>query len=194
MGEDSQRVMETKEKIKEAFFEINKDKKVERISIKEITDRAKINRGTFYVYYKDIYDLLEHIEEDIIEEVTEKIKAAMGMIIRDENPFQVLPPLEFFKKHSKHLKILLGNNGDPNFVHKIKTIAKKNLRELFQDVQLQDNANIDYVMEYIASAQIGLLTFWMERDMELSLEDIGNMIRQLSLHGPIGYLKTYNFN
>lgn len=192
MTQDSQRVMETKEKIKDAFFDIYKDKKIERISIKEITDKAKINRSTFYVYYKDIYDLLDKIEYDIIEELTEKIKNAMGMIIRDDNHLKVLPPLEFFKRHSNYLKILLGINGDPNFVHKIKTIAKKNIRELLEEMQLPFNDKLDYVMEYVASAQIGLMTYWVERDMELSIEEIGDLIRMITNHGPIGYLKSMN--
>lgn len=192
MGQESQKVMETKEKIKDAFFEIYKDKKIERISIKEITDRAKINRGTFYVYYKDIYDLLEQIEDDIIGELTDKILAALQLIIRDENMFQYLPPLEFFQKYSKYLKILLGSNGDPNFLHKIKSIAKGNLKKILHQEKIQINAKTEYILEYIASAQIGLMTYWMEKDMELPIEDIGDLIRQVSLHGPIGYIKSMN--
>ena len=192
MGQESQKVMETKEKIKDAFFEIYKDKKIERISIKEITDRAKINRGTFYVYYKDIYDLLEQIEDDIIGELTDKILAALQLIIRDENMFQYLPPLEFFQKYSKYLKILLGSNGDPNFLHKIKSIAKGNLKKILHQEKIQINAKTEYILEYIVSAQIGLMTYWMEKDMELPIEDIGDLIRQVSLHGPIGYIKSMN--
>ena len=42
MNKKSQRVIETKERIKNAFFELYAKKKIERISIKEITDKAEI--------------------------------------------------------------------------------------------------------------------------------------------------------
>jgi len=82
MTQESQRVFETKERIRDAFFELYGMKKIERISIKEITDKAQLNRGTFYVYYKDIYDLLEKTEDELIEELMDKIKDIMIMILR----------------------------------------------------------------------------------------------------------------
>ncbi len=43
-------------------------KPIEKISIKEITELAGYNRGTFYLYYNDVYDLLHQIEEEILGE------------------------------------------------------------------------------------------------------------------------------
>ena len=64
MKEESRKVAETKKQIKQAFFDLYATKKIEHISIKEITDNAHLNRGTFYVYYRDIYDLLERTEDE----------------------------------------------------------------------------------------------------------------------------------
>jgi len=49
-------------KIIDAFIVIYEDNPIEKISIKMITDLAGLNRGTFYLHYIDIYDLLEKIE------------------------------------------------------------------------------------------------------------------------------------
>lgn len=190
MNQDSQRVMETKERIRDAFFDLYATKKIERISIKEITDRARLNRGTFYVYYKDIYDLLEKTEDEMIEEIVVKIRDILIMILRDGNIDSFLPPLEFYQRYSKFLHVLLGANGDPNFIYKIKTIMKKTLRELLQNEDIPQVENLEYVIEYISSAQIGILSFWLENDMQLSVTELGNMIKQITLHGPVGYLKS----
>lgn len=190
MNQDSQRVTETKERIRNAFFDLYATKKIERISIKEITDRARLNRGTFYVYYKDIYDLLEKTEDEMIEEIVLKIRDILTMILRDGNIDSFLPPLEFYQRYSKFLRVLLGANGDPNFIYKIKTIMKKTLRELIQKENISQVENLEYVIEYISSAQIGILSFWLQNDMELPVAELGNMIKQITLHGPVGYLKS----
>lgn len=189
MSQESQRVMETKEKIRDAFFELYAVKKIERISIKEITEKAQLNRGTFYVYYKDIYDLLETTEDELIAELMEKVKRIVISILRDEDIDPFLPPLEFYQRYSKLLRVLLGANGDPNFIHKIKTIIKKTLREVFQKEKIPNIENMEYVMEYISSAQIGIISYWLLNDMNLPIRTLGEMIKQITLNGPVGFLK-----
>lgn len=189
MSQESQRVLETKERIKDAFFDLYASKKIERISIKEITEKAQLNRGTFYVYYKDIYDLLEKTEDELIEELMEKIKGIVVKILRDEDITPFLPPFEFYQRYSKILRSLLGPNGDPHFVHKIKKIIKITLREIFKKEQIPQVENLEYVMEYISSAQIGVISFWLINDMALPVSELGDMIKQIMLHGPVGYLK-----
>ena len=190
MNQESQRVTETKERIRNAFFDLYAEKKIDRISIKEITDKAEMNRGTFYVYYKDIYDLLEKTEDELIAELIVKLRELIPRIIREENINPFLPPLEFYQRYSKFLKILLGANGDPNFIHKIKTILKKTLRELLKREQIQEAENMEYVMEFISSAMIGTISHWLANDMALPIDQLGEMIKKIMNHGPIGYLKT----
>ena len=189
MGRESQRVAETKERIRDAFFELYAEKKIERISIKEITEKAGLNRGTFYVYYKDIYDLLERTEDELIEELMEKVKGIVTMILRDADIIPFLPSVEFYQKYSKILRSLLGPSGDPRFVHKIKKIIKITLGELFRKENMPEVRNLEYIMEYISSAQIGMITYWLQNDMALPVKELGEMIKQITLHGPVGYLK-----
>ena len=189
MNQESQRVIETKERIRNAFFELYEEKKIDRISIKEITDKAQLNRGTFYVYYKDIYDLLEKTEDELIAELVFKLRELIPRILREEDLDPFLPPLEFYQRYSHFLKILLGVNGDPNFIHKIKTILKKTLREMLKNEKIPEVENMEYIMEFISSAQIGIISHWLSKDMELPINELGEMIKKILLHGPVGYLK-----
>lgn len=189
MEQESQRVTETKDRIRNAFFELYAEKKIDRISIKEITDKAQLNRGTFYVYYKDIYDLLEKTEDELISELIMKIRDLIPRILREEDLDPFLPPLEFYQRYSKFLKVLLGTNGDPNFIHKIKTILKKTLREMLKKEHIPEVENMEYMMEFVASAQIGIISHWLANDMALPINELGEMIKQVILHGPVGYLK-----
>ncbi len=191
MSQDSQRVTETKEKIRNAFFELYATKKIDKISIKEITEKAQLNRGTFYVYYKDIYDLLDRTEDELMAELVIKLREIITRIIRDENIDPFLPPLEFYERYSKILRVLLGENGDPQFIFKLKKVIKKTLRELLQKEKVPHIDNMEYVMEYISSAQIGIISFWLQKEMALPVNELGNMIKQITLHGPVGFLKMH---
>ena len=188
MSQDSKRVAETKERIRDAFFDLYATKKIERISIKEITDRAQLNRATFYVYYKDIYDLLEKTEDELIEDVVEKVQYIVPMLLRDEQLDLFLPILSFLEGHSKFLRILLGENGDPNFIHKVKTIIKKTMGDLIQKEKIPQVENIEYVMEYLASAHLGVISFWLQNEMSLPVGELGRLVQQAALHGPMRLL------
>ena len=70
------RVRYTRKIIQETFLDLLKDKPISKITVKEICDKAEINRGTFYKHYQDCYDLLEKIEAEGIQEF-EKMLAAI---------------------------------------------------------------------------------------------------------------------
>ena len=57
----NQRAVETENRIKYVFLNLLKEKDISRISVSEICKRAEIHRTTFYVHYKDVADLMEHL-------------------------------------------------------------------------------------------------------------------------------------
>ena len=65
--DSDKRVIRTKKAIKEALFRIMEEKDISSISISELTQEANINRRTFYTHYRNITDILEEIESDLVE-------------------------------------------------------------------------------------------------------------------------------
>ncbi len=61
------RTERTKRNIVNAFVELRAKKPIEKITVKELTNLACINKATFYRHYKDIYDLSEDIENELID-------------------------------------------------------------------------------------------------------------------------------
>lgn len=189
MEEMSSRAWETKERIRDAFFELNAEKKIEKISVREITERAHVNRGTFYVYFRDVYDLLEQTQDAMIEDFIRSLKESIGILLKEPERFEVHPILTVMMKHMKYLKVFLGVNGDPKFSYQIKAMAKKNLREVFVNENVSPHKNLDYVLEYITSAQLGLISYWLRNDMALASEEMEQMVKELNLYGPFTYLR-----
>lgn len=75
------RVVRTKAVIRDALTALIEEKGFEALTVKDITARANINRGTFYLHYRDKYDLLEQSEQELIE--------GMVAIIRTIRPFNL---------------------------------------------------------------------------------------------------------
>ena len=68
---------QTKNNQRSAFWSLYAQKPIEKISIKEITELAGYNRGTFYLYYNDVYDLLHQIEEEILGKITDVLNDSL---------------------------------------------------------------------------------------------------------------------
>ena len=68
------RVKKTKASIINAFLTLRSKKPLERISVTELSAAAQINKATFYLHYKDIYDLSETLENELFENVFDSIE------------------------------------------------------------------------------------------------------------------------
>ncbi|MBQ7469034.1 MAG: TetR family transcriptional regulator [Pseudobutyrivibrio sp.] len=67
------RVRRTLTSIRKSFYELVLEKNYNEISITELTDRAGINRKTFYLHYSSLDDLVKEIEEEIVSDILESI-------------------------------------------------------------------------------------------------------------------------
>jgi AcrR family transcriptional regulator len=52
---------QTRQNLIDAFWSLYCEKRIEKITVKEITIKAGYNRGTFYEYFVDVYDVFETI-------------------------------------------------------------------------------------------------------------------------------------
>ncbi len=67
------REKKTKRSIQNAFLQLRAHKPLERITVKELAELAEISKGTFYLHYKDIYDLSEQLQNGVIEKILDTI-------------------------------------------------------------------------------------------------------------------------
>lgn len=64
------RVRKTKKQLRLALMELLAEKSAKSISVRELTERADINRGTFYIHYRDVGDLLQRLEDEMADRLT----------------------------------------------------------------------------------------------------------------------------
>ena len=55
--------------LKESLMDLMKEKPISSVTVKELCERADINRSTFYTHYADQFALVEQIEDELIQDL-----------------------------------------------------------------------------------------------------------------------------
>lgn len=182
MKKQPEAVVRTKQKIIDAFWELYCSKSIEKITVKEITERAGYNRGTFYVYFKDVYDVLEQIEESLLptEEEFEKLfQCHVNSMSLETSSSQFY---EMYQQHGEKLVVLLGPNGDPHFAHRIKETVKRYMMKTMDHLSEKDRIKFEYILEYELSARYALMNMWFNHK-DLPLEEFAALFYHISTNG-----------
>ena len=95
---EDRRIQYTKRMLQDAVFELLKEKSVNEISVTELCAKANINRGSFYKYYTNIYDLLYQIKNKFLTSARETV----------DEIFATQDTYEMFVK----LLVLISNNRE----------------------------------------------------------------------------------
>jgi AcrR family transcriptional regulator len=180
---DDLRTLRTRKKIRTALYQLVEAKGFSNISITDISVKAGINRGTFYLHYKDKYDLLEKIENEILEELARYITSAD---IQKPFPF-ILSLFEYLRENGLLIKAILGPNGDPLFSGKLKFFIEFNLFKQTLSKELNKEYALipaEYFFAYLLSAYLGVVEKWLEGGMEQSSEEMAMIITSMFFLGP----------
>lgn len=189
------RVLRTQNNITNAFIDLLEMKDFEDITVKDITTRGNMNRGTFYAHYLDKYDLMDKCKEELLNGMYEIISKNISEVVEkvDEQndvsePFSItVRMLEYINEQSRMMKILLVTNGDLSFQHKMKEIIFQLFNNNLGGGNFDKNTLVpsSYVISYIASANIGVIQEWLGRDKQESPEEIARIISAITVNGPL---------
>ena len=62
------RVRYTRKVLRDALFDSLKTKSINQVTVKEVCEKAELNRATFYKHYRDCYDLIEQLQKEQLDE------------------------------------------------------------------------------------------------------------------------------
>lgn len=171
---------QTKQNLLDAFWSLYCEKRIEKITVKDITNKAGYNRGTFYEYFKDVYDVLDHIENSLIPTLDE-LPPVLTPSITLGMPLEQF--FELYKQNRKYYSVLLGEKGDPAFAGKLKNSIKPMIMKIFDDKPRVDRKELDYILEYTLSAMIGIMSYWFTQEDALTNDKLHELIKRLTEEG-----------
>lgn len=175
-----------KQAIKRAFVALYAQAPVEKITVSEICKQSDYSRVTFYTHFDDVYQVLEEIERDTLEELGALYDFSDPRLTPEMIRSGALPActVEWFGKcraHQTFLLAVLGEHGDASFQYKLKNILREGLKRIALLDGVPDNRRTSYVIEYQISGIIGILDLYlrnMERATDQEVADVVNTLRR----------------
>jgi AcrR family transcriptional regulator len=153
----------TRENLTEAFWQIYCEKRIEKITVKEITVKAGYNRSTFYEYFTDVYDVLEKIENSLLPGPQDL--PPLSLTNNSAAPLSIDMFIKMYEKNRKYYTVLLGDGGDSSFQSKIKNNMKAMVKKILMARGVADDYELDFTLEYMLSAMIGVLSYWFKLEV-----------------------------
>ena len=185
--DNDSRVRRTKKLIRQGLTELAKNKSITKITVKELTDLIEINRGTFYLHYKDIFDLVASLEAEIYKEF-EDIISSITIESLKASPIDTLEKIcDFVKQNADLVGTLVGEHGDAKFVNKIGDLTNHKILEIFETIYPNMNRQrFDFTYEYCKYGTMGLIYAWLVKHPETPSKVVAEMWFKLLSTGIMG--------
>ncbi|WP_458464016.1 TetR/AcrR family transcriptional regulator [Paenibacillus sp.] len=178
------RVLKTRKAIIEAFVGLLEEQDFEQITINDIADRANVNRGTIYLHYADKFDLLDQCIETYLQHLLEACMmdsptASAPVTTKDA----LLRAFRYLEQHATTYTTLLTKKGIPAFRSKLMTLLVQGVEEQMDACGIQEGMKKEITIQFLASAAVGLLEWWIMNSMPYPAEEIvDQLISLLELH------------
>ena len=180
----NQRVKLTKRLLKDTLIEILKTKSIYKVSIRELCEKAGINRSTFYKYYGNQFDLLTEMEEDML---ALSIKA---LSTPTNNVFQSLCEIFCYLEENLELgRLLINNNVDPQFPKKFFSLPP-----VQQEINRVLGSNYSeteykYLSCFLTYGSYQIIRMWINKENRETPEEMAALILNQIVRMVQGYRK-----
>ena len=170
--------------IRKAFTELRRQKPIQDISIRELCAAAGINRGTFYLHYKDIYDLRDQIEEEMMADF-QKALSPLLETAQDVSPVKITTGIfQCLKDNADLCTVTLGDYGDKAFAYRlVNTGREKCLTAYSRFFAAATPKQIEFFYAFVSAGCIGLLQKWLAEGMATSAEEVAAMAEDIMMYG-----------
>ena len=174
------RVKYTIEMLKGALVEAMQKEHISKISVKSLCELADINRSTFYAHFRDQYDLLHHIEQEVLDNITRQLER-QDFDGKGPISFQVLNLiLKYVRQNASLFKALLSDNSEPDIQREIMKLPDIISVQIYEGL---DERAKDYLSVFGITGCVSVLQKWLQDGMPESTGQISELILQVLYHG-----------
>ena len=183
------RVVKTRKLIIETFKEMIIEMDYNEITIKELADRANINRKTFYAHFECIEDILAELIEQIAEKLLEHLENAGVFSHPSVEVFVKAMELTLNENLELYKKLIVANSYR-FFLRNVKDIIKKSINNAGLTNAVDCNpVELDFICEFIASGLAKIYKMWLEDPKGVTQERIGELAGKITFYGFGAFIK-----
>lgn len=169
---EDRRSRRSRRMLKQGLLELMGEKRFPDISVRDITDRMDLNRGTFYLHYPDTFALLRSVEDDVLAEAWEVLNTNRPERLEGSLRKLFGPVLDYIVEKRSLFHLLMSNDSS-RFVSRVQELVRRYGEELVRErFQNAGTVQMEYLMSFIAYGLIGVILEWFGSGMGLSREEL----------------------
>ena len=178
------RVKKSKKKFHNALISLMQEKRLEHITVKELCERSGLNRGTFYLHYQDVFELMQEVERGLEEGFSAVLeRAPMEALDEDEQKPVLREVCRYFEENAAACRLFLCRGEHTALVERVKSVVQKRALSQWRALHGGDDVRYEYAFAFVSAGCIGMLTLWLEQDTPFSAEEMAQMMEHFLSKG-----------
>lgn len=162
-----------------------------KFSVTDIVKAAGINRGTFYLHFKNLDDVAKYIEDELAANFKE-LEIDFRMSDIDHLPEVMIEKLnEILSKDLDYYRLIITASDNGNLMEKIKNSILKSIANNFKIMKYVTNYEVfKIVVQYIVGGVVNVYTDWFKGNINCKLEDLHKFLPTLIRNGIKGIIRN----
>lgn len=179
------RIKRTRESIRKTFKEMICEMDYEQISIKELTERAGINRKTFYLHYNTLDDLLRELQNELAQNFINRTQG----LKRPRDMDRITREFFLCSEELGSLGERITCSGNYHYISRKITSDIMNQTWKADPKSSPENPYLqNIIMTYVSQSTLAIYKQWVADGKKIPLEDIIQITSRLICTGLEGLL------
>lgn len=185
MNKSESKYFNTARRMNEALLSILEKKEFRYITIKEICDKAEVNRSTFYLHYENVNELLNETVEYKLNALNEKFngqtitQSEIESCPQEElmfiTPKYLVPYLEFVKENKTIFTLAVSQPS----VIKVNETFNERYTKYFVPIMKRfglDETVSRYKMSFYLNGMFAVIIDWIKNDCKDDIEFMAKLL------------------
>jgi len=170
----------TKEALAEALKKMLAIKPIDKITVKDLVEECGVNRQTFYYHFDDVYDLLEWVFE---EDANRVLPSEIGTDIVSERWRECVRIYFHYLLENRSMVLNIFNSQNRSYMLRYYRDRLRGCVHGFAVIVSEgkniDWADLEYVVDFYVNGVVGLISMWLDNNMELPPEYTQERLMQM---------------
>ncbi len=162
-----------------------------KFTVTDVVNSVGMNRGTFYLHFKNLDDVAKYIEDELASNFKE-LEIDFRMTDIDHFPEVMIERLnELLSKDIDYYRLIITATGNSNLMEKIKNSILKSISNNFKIMKYVTNyENFKMVVQYVVGGVVNVYTDWFKGNINCILDDLKKFLPMLIRQGLKGIIRS----
>ena len=180
-------MIRTQRSIRNALAQLLVEKDVEKISIKEVAERADVDRKTVYNYYASVYEILAELENDWVEDFdgfTKRMENERGEAYLQ----QFFPALtELIADDIELYAQLMHMGSQSRVISRLIAFLNDKIKTAFARSYELESEKVNVAAEFVLAGLFWSYRAWFNSDRKKPLKEFSAELGELVMGGLTAY-------